>query len=995
MVLYDAAHNSVAGSYSVSNSESISLEGHATGVYYLEVYGWSDANAEYALSITAPDAPGPEPLPADGFTTYRAVLIDAYGANNDIYGVSDSLLMSEGGEWVADNITMVEYDDATVANIQTGIYDLASVTDQDDLALIYFTSHGNQTGSDNLPIDEPDAEDGFLNMIDGNITDDELGSWCSLFDTSWSLAEQFVMIVDACHSGEMMDGTADPAGETDNHVIMSACAADETAYGGNPYSEFTTGLVDALTAGAVTADLNNDGWISAEEMFYRAESFCSEQTPQIADTYPGELNLVYYNRSPVAADDAVATSEKNSLPIDVAANDTDPDRTDVLTVIGIDTANTIGTVIDNGDGTFRYDPGGRFGHLAAGETATDTFAYTISDGSSGTDTATVTVTVNPIDDPGNDTPVAVEPITTYYGIEADINVLGNNYDIETPDADLTYTVVTDPDHGWLRMNDIGLFEYEPHAEDTGTDSFQYTVTDRGADADTPGVDRTSDPITVNLTYVDAGYQEIVSDDRGRATYIDADGDEITVILGGAGQFTVHRNPVGGQGDALMIGVTGTNDRSRLIIRGGDTTVGDIRVEGPLGRLMARTTDLTDDLVVHGSLVYARLGDVTGADDGRSDIVANAGGGALGPRDRLTLNLGSVTNASLNTNGLPVNRLICEQWIDTSGTADDAINARWIGRLQTRGRRDNRRTPADETLTGDFNVDLALTGENRGYALRNARIRGDMSGTWDLTGAGDIGVVTVRGQVADALIDAPNSGIRTLRVGEWDDTGGDADAINARWIGRLQTRGRRDNRRTPADETLAGNLDVDLTLTGANRGWSLRNARITGDLGAPGAGRTWTMAGGLLGFTVFGTVYDSRLQAAGEARRLVMGAASGSDFLAGVDVGFAGAPADLAPGVFTGVDNGIGLINIRGWRHEGAQPVFLQNSRFAAPGIGRVRLTNYAAEDTYSLHVGSEDTMGVIAYRDTDNTANNWHWWPGQQKPAELLSGTGAQLNVVA
>ena len=77
------------------------------------------------------------------------------------------------------------------------------------------------------------------------------------------------------------------------------------------------------------------------------------------------------------------------------ANDTDPDfngsgsqPNDTLTVTGvggggIGTAVTIAsgaTVTAQADGSFAYDPNGAFEYLAAGETATDTFTYTISDG---------------------------------------------------------------------------------------------------------------------------------------------------------------------------------------------------------------------------------------------------------------------------------------------------------------------------------------------------------------------------------------------------------------------------------------------------------------------------------------------------------------------------------------------------------------------------------------------------------------------------------------
>ncbi|MCP4125694.1 MAG: DUF4347 domain-containing protein, partial [Gammaproteobacteria bacterium] len=57
----------------------------------------------------------------------------------------------------------------------------------------------------------------------------------------------------------------------------------------------------------------------------------------------------------------------------------------------------------NADGSFSYDPNGQFDYLMAGESTMDDFAYTYDDGTGGTDTATVSITVNGV----NDTPTLV------------------------------------------------------------------------------------------------------------------------------------------------------------------------------------------------------------------------------------------------------------------------------------------------------------------------------------------------------------------------------------------------------------------------------------------------------------------------------------------------------------------------------------------------------------------------------------------------------------
>lgn len=108
------------------------------------------------------------------------------------------------------------------------------------------------------------------------------------------------------------------------------------------------------------------------------------------------------NDDPVAADDAAATDEDNAVTLrteDLLANDSDPDLGDELTIIALGDDGTLGEVRLNDDGTIRYDPNGRFDALAAGETATDQFTYTVDDGKGGTSTATVTVTISG----GNDT----------------------------------------------------------------------------------------------------------------------------------------------------------------------------------------------------------------------------------------------------------------------------------------------------------------------------------------------------------------------------------------------------------------------------------------------------------------------------------------------------------------------------------------------------------------------------------------------------------------
>ena len=112
------------------------------------------------------------------------------------------------------------------------------------------------------------------------------------------------------------------------------------------------------------------------------------------------------NEPPVAVNDTATTDEDTAVNISVLANDSDPDNNS-LTVTAVNgNAIAVGTAITlssgalltlNADGTFTYDPNGQFDTLAVGESGSDSFTYTVSDGSF-TSTASVNLTINGVND---------------------------------------------------------------------------------------------------------------------------------------------------------------------------------------------------------------------------------------------------------------------------------------------------------------------------------------------------------------------------------------------------------------------------------------------------------------------------------------------------------------------------------------------------------------------------------------------------------------------
>ena len=134
--------------------------------------------------------------------------------------------------------------------------------------------------------------------------------------------------------------------------------------------------------------------------------------------------------------------------------------------------------MDNGDGAYTYTPGADFN-------GTDTFTYTISDGEF-TDTATVTVTVDPV----NDAPVAEDDVaTTDEDTAVTVSVLANDSDV---DGDTEYYRATNGSNGTVTFNSDDV-TYTPNADFNGTDTFTYTISD-GEFTATATVTVTVDPV---------------------------------------------------------------------------------------------------------------------------------------------------------------------------------------------------------------------------------------------------------------------------------------------------------------------------------------------------------------------------------------------------------------------------------------------------------------------------------------------------------------------
>ena len=232
--------------------------------------------------------------------------------------------------------------------------------------------------------------------------------------------------------------------------------------------------------------------------------------------------------APVANDDAATVDEDNSVTVNVLADDTDADNLSGPANAGLTISSATnganGAVEIAGDQlTLIYQPAANFN-------GTDTFTYTITDPTGLTSTATVRVTINPV----NDAPVAA-PISQDANEDEPLTLTASFTD---PDAGDTFTFSIDSTGtlGSVTNNGDGTFTYDPNgkfeslpAGVTATDTFQYTVTDAGGLSSnqtvTVRIVGTNDPATFGGDNSGTVAEDTALTASGQLTVADIDTDE--------------------------------------------------------------------------------------------------------------------------------------------------------------------------------------------------------------------------------------------------------------------------------------------------------------------------------------------------------------------------------------------------------------------------------------------------------------------------------------
>lgn len=236
-----------------------------------------------------------------------------------------------------------------------------------------------------------------------------------------------------------------------------------------------------------------------------------------SDPVPVTINITPVNDPPVAKSQSVTTNEDTAVGVTLQGTDVEGDPLSYTVVTPPAHGMLTGTAPNlTYTSSLNYN-------------GSDSFTFKANDGQADSNVATVSITINPVNDP----PVAVnDTAATAKNTPVLISVLANDSDVDG-DA-LTITGVTQGAKGTVVINANETVTYTPAGGQLGTDTFTYTISDgHGGTA--------SATVTVNITNTTTNHPPTAVNDSAScanhksvkvivlANDSDVDGDPISVV----------------------------------------------------------------------------------------------------------------------------------------------------------------------------------------------------------------------------------------------------------------------------------------------------------------------------------------------------------------------------------------------------------------------------------------------------------------------------------
>ncbi len=473
------------------------------------------------LTVTAvtQGANGSATIQGDGTVTYTPNL-DFHGTDTFTYTLSDG----QGGTGTATvTVTVTAVNDPPVA-----VND--SATTNEDTAL-NFDVVSNDTDVDGDALVVIAVTQGAKGSVVINQSPSLAGKYVIYTpNANANGSDSFTYTISDGHGGTAtatVTMTITPVNDVPKAFDDLVTTAEDTPLTFDPRSNDTDVDGDPLTVTSVSnpnrgsAAINPDGTVtytpdanlSGVDMFVYSISDGQGGTWAASVT----VTVTAVNDAPDARNDLPLTNEDTAVTINVLSNDIDTDG-DTLTITSL-TQPAKGTAVLNPDKTITYTPN-------LNTNGSDSFTYTISDGHGGSDTATVNLTVSPVNDP----PVAVaDSATVAEDGTATIAVAANDTDPEN--SALTLTAVTQGAHGTVTILTGNQVRYQPAANYSGPDTFTYTIRDPGNLTSVGTVNVTVTP--VNDPPVAVADSAATNEDTPATVSVltndtDVDGDTLTV-----------------------------------------------------------------------------------------------------------------------------------------------------------------------------------------------------------------------------------------------------------------------------------------------------------------------------------------------------------------------------------------------------------------------------------------------------------------------------------
>ncbi len=447
----------------------------------------------------------------DSITTKPAWLLDFTDTGDDILDIYNS-----------NNIYSVYYKEFSAGEINLGGNDGDGSSDQN----MYFFVIKNTETIDAIPVTENDNysidEDNILiiDNLTGVLANDTVneGTLSAEIDTLPSNG-QITLNADGSFTYTPNNNffgidtfTYKAVGEKSSSfgevtILVNPVDDPPVAVGDQAFTQFETSIAidvlsndieydnETLNVVDVTQPLNGSTIINTDNTITYTPNTEFNGTDQFSYTISDGISnadaivTVKINNPPVADDQNVSLDEDTQIDITLTASDIDNDEI----TFSINTEPTNGTI----NGTLpniTYTPNPDYN-------GTDSIVFSVDDGNFATDTGTISITVNPI----NDAPIANDStVQTNQDTELVIALQASDIDSES----LDYIILDQPTNGTLQNGTtINEYIYSPTSGFFGIDTFTFKVNDGLED---------SNIATVIITINSADFVEIVSVSSGRS-----------------------------------------------------------------------------------------------------------------------------------------------------------------------------------------------------------------------------------------------------------------------------------------------------------------------------------------------------------------------------------------------------------------------------------------------------------------------------------------------